>query len=254
MERGTGIMNKIHLVMPMGGGGTRFCGAGFEQPKPLIRLQGKPFFYWAVQSVVKFIDVADLIFVVLQEHVDKFAIDREIKAFYPQAAVRVIPCVLNGAVLTCLEGVKGIRDDAPVLFNDCDHAFFCRQFYGYCGNAEFSGPDGALLTFHSDHPGFSYVKTDKDGNVTGTVEKKVVSSEAVCGAYYFKNRTVFEDAAEAYLTKCEYQEFFMSGLYNEMAAKGQKVTTFCLDAHISFGTPQEYRLAADDRRLGELAG
>lgn len=248
------MMKKIHLVMPMGGGGIRFGSAGFEQPKPLIRLQGKPFFYWAVQSVVKFMDVADMIFVVLQEHVEKYAIDREIKAYYPQAVVHVIPCMLNGAVLTCLEGIKEIRDDAPVLFNDCDHAFVCRQFYGYCENADFSSPDGALLTFYSDNPGFSYVKHDMDGNVSGTAEKKVVSSEAVCGAYYFKNRGIFEDAAEAYLSKCEYQEFFMSGLYNEMAAKGQKITTFCLDAHISFGTPQEYNLAADDRRLEELAG
>ena len=41
-------MDKIHLIMPMGGGGTRFGNMGFELPKPLIELQGRPFFYWAV--------------------------------------------------------------------------------------------------------------------------------------------------------------------------------------------------------------
>lgn len=246
-------MEKIHLIMPMGGGGTRFGKAGFEQPKPLIELQGKPFFYWAVQSVVKFIDVADLTFVVLQEHIDQFEIDMRLKEFYPQAGIHVIPHVLNGAVLTCREGVKEILDGLPVLFNDCDHAFLCSPFYEYCKRAEFSDPDAALLTFCADSPAYSYVKFASAGTVAGTVEKQVVSSEAVCGAYYFKNRVVFEEAAQRYLKKCEYQEFFMSGIYNEMAAQGQKIKTFRLDMHISFGTPQEYHLAAYDERLGELA-
>ena len=57
--------------MPMGGGGTRFGNYGFNVPKPLINLQGKPFFYWAVQSVNKFIEVQDIIFVVLKEHVGR---------------------------------------------------------------------------------------------------------------------------------------------------------------------------------------
>ena len=99
-------MNKIHLIMPMGGGGTRFSNNGFEVPKPLIELQGKPFFYWAVQSVVKYVDVQDIIFVVLQEHIDKHQIDSRIREYYPDAVVHIIPEVLNGAVLTCCEGVK----------------------------------------------------------------------------------------------------------------------------------------------------
>ena len=134
-------MKNIHLVMPMAGGGTRFGSEGFELPKPLIGLQGKPFFYWAAQSVAKFVDVLDLTFVVLKEHVDRFGIDDKIKELYPQAAVRVIPAVLNGAVLTCLEGVKDIQDGLPVLFNDCDHAFLCREFYEYCRCADFAGLD-----------------------------------------------------------------------------------------------------------------
>ena len=54
--------------MPMGGGGTRFGNKGFDVPKPLIELQGKPFFYWATKSVEKFVDIEDLTFVVLQDH------------------------------------------------------------------------------------------------------------------------------------------------------------------------------------------
>ncbi|MBR1730114.1 MAG: hypothetical protein IJ728_11405 [Selenomonadaceae bacterium] len=45
-------MKKLHLIMPMAGGGTRFNEKGFNIPKPLIEIQNKPFFYWAVQSVI----------------------------------------------------------------------------------------------------------------------------------------------------------------------------------------------------------
>lgn len=246
-------MEKIHLVMPMGGGGTRFGKNGFFMPKPLIELQGKPLFYWAVQSILKFTEVEDVIFVVRKDHIDQFAIDQKIKQYYPQAIIHTIPHVLNGAVLTCQEGTKQITDDLPILFNDCDHAFFCRSFFEFCRKADFSSPDGALLTFPSDSNKFSYVKLDAQGNVIGTVEKEVVSHEAVCGAYYFRKKELFLDAVQSYLTNCTYDEYFMSGVYNEMAARKQIIKTFQTDLHISFGTPEEYEAAVSESRLQELA-
>lgn len=236
-------MEKIHLIMPMGGGGTRFGNKGFNLPKPLIELQGKPFFFWAAQSILKYVAVEDVIFVVLQEHIDRFSIDKKILSYYPNAKIQVIPHVLNGAVLTCCEGVKAIHDDKAILFNDCDHAFICHSFYDYCKTGQFDEIDGGLLTFNSDSPNYSYVKFDDHGNVVGTVEKIVASNEAICGAYYFKNRHVFSDAVETYLEKCAYKEFFVSGVYNEMADREKKIVTFAVDEHISFGTPDEYDAA-----------
>lgn len=245
-------MGKIHLIMPIGGGGIRFGNKGFRLPKPLIDLQGRPFFYWAAQSVLKYIDVEDVIFVVLQEHIEKFGIDQRIHEYYPQAGIQVIPRVLNGAVLTCCEGIRAVTDDKAVLFNDCDHAFVCHSFYSYCKAGQADGVDGALLTFQSHSPNYSYVRFDRQGNVSGTVEKKAVSSEAICGAYYFRNRQVFQEAVAAYLEHCTYNEYYMSGVYNEMVAGNRKVVTFSVDEHISFGTPEEYDTALCDERLGAL--
>lgn len=242
-------MQNIHLIMPMGGGGTRFGNKGFNLPKPLIELQGKPFFFWATQSIVKFVDVQDITFVVLQEHIDQFDIVNKIKGFYPDARFQVIPQVLNGAVLTCCEGIKLIEDNLPILFNDCDHAFLCDSFYNFCKKSNFSDIDGALLTFKSDNPAFSYVIFDDNQNVTGTIEKQVLSNEAICGAYYFKNKNVFKTAVDTYLMNCDYKEFFVSGVYNEMGKRGDKITTFKTDEHITFGTPDEYDQALEDARL-----
>lgn len=245
-------MKKIHLIMPMGGGGTRFGNKGFNLPKPLIELQGKPFFYWAVQSVLKFVDVQDIIFVVLKEHVEQFQIDKVIKSYYPNAIIHIIPQVLNGAVLTCCEGLKEICDENPILFNDCDHAFVCDSFYEYCQKADFTESDGALLTFESSEPCYSYAKLNEAGNVIKTVEKEVVSNQAICGAYYFRNKEIFLQNVDSYLEKCAYKEFFISGIYNEMAEKDKVIRTFPTNVHISFGTPDEYDIAVNDMRIGAL--
>lgn len=245
-------MRKIHLIMPMGGGGTRFGNKGFNVPKPLIMLQDKPFFYWAVRSIEKFVEVEDIIFVVLKEHVDRFEIDTRIKEYYPDAKIHVIPEILNGAVLTCREGTYEVNDDYPLLFNDCDHAFICEEFYDFAKKASFDEVDGALLTFTSDSPSYSYVKFDEAGNVCGTVEKVVVSSEAICGAYYFRNKDVFNNAVDTYLNECEYKEFFVSGVYNVMAREKANIVTFATDENISFGTPDEYDESVNDVRLNTL--
>ena len=247
------MSKHLHLIMPMGGGGARFRKMGFRLPKPLIELQRKPLFYWAAQSINKYVAVEDIIFVVLQEHIDNFEIDKRIKEYYPAAKIQIIPHVLNGAVLTCLKGIKAITDDLPILFNDCDHAFICRDFYDFCKRADFLSVDGALLTFNSNSPNYSYVRFNSAGDVIGTAEKVLVSNEAICGAYYFGNKTIFSDAAEKYLHTCAYTEFFVSGVYNEMGKKNKRITTFPIDEHISFGTPEEYAIAINDERLGLLA-
>ncbi len=233
---------KLNLVMPMAGAGTRFAGVGYECPKPLIPLHGKPFFYWAVESVRAQVEPERLRFVVLREHIDRFGIDREIRRYYPQGELIVLPQVLPGAVLTCLEGIKGLPDQARVLFNDCDHLFSAPAL----GQLALLPADGALLTFRAREPKFSFLELDEGGRVLRTVEKQVISDIAICGAYYFRQVAAFRRYAERYLSVCQYSEFFMSGVYNEMIADGKWVSALPTQLHISFGTPREYEAAKEN--------
>lgn len=238
------MSNKgIHLIMPMGGRGSRFSKEGFDLPKPLIEINENPFLYWATQSIRKFVDLRSLTFVILQEHIAAYGIDEVITGYFPEAKFVVIPEVLNGAVLTCAEGLKGIQDDAPILFNDCDHMFQCSAFYEFCQKGNFEELDGALLTFTSSEPKYSFLEYDAKGNVVRTVEKQVISTDAICGAYYFRNKSVFNESIDAYLRECSYQEYFVSGLYNVMAGKKQIIRSFKVDVHVPFGTPEEYEKA-----------
>lgn len=244
-------MEKIHLLMPMGGAGSRFSKNGYQLPKPLLKIKNLPFFYWATKSITKYVEVADITFVVLQEHIDKFEIDKEIINYFPDAKIVILPEVLNGAVLTCMEGVRNINDSFPIIFNDCDHIFKCTGFYDFCNKGDFSKYEGALLTFLSNDPKFSFLRLENN-RVVGTVEKQVVSNNAICGAYYFKNKSIFLAAAAEYLNKCSYAEYFVSGVYNIMADKDYNIASFVVDYHLPFGTPEEYDLAINSNKFEDL--
>lgn len=243
---------KIHLIMPMGGAGSRFFKNGFVMPKPLIEINGRPFLYWSTMSIKKYVDITDLTFVVLQEHIDKFSIDRIILRWFPEARIEIIPQVLPGAVMTCLEGLRNIHDDQPVLFNDCDHMFRCSIFNHavVAGELDF---DGALLTFPSDQPQFSYIRYAADGEtIIGTVEKEVVSNQAICGAYVVRSADLFRKMAQQYLEKCSYNEYFVSGIYNVMCREHMTIRNYQVDFHVPFGTPAEYESAQNSVYFEEL--
>lgn len=243
---------KVHYVMPMAGRGSRFNKEGFDLPKPLLEIYGMPFFYWATKSISKFIDLSSIDFVVLQEHIEKFSIDKVIKKFFPETRIVGLQEVTEGAVITSMKGIEEINDDFPIIFNDCDHLFKSKEFNNFCNLNFDSTIDGILLTFKANEPKYSFVEKDIDGNIIRTVEKKVVSDEAICGCYYFKNKEIFLKSAEKYLINCNYNEYFMSGVYNVMIQDNKNVKSIKTDFHIPFGVPEEYIIAKESKKYKEL--
>jgi hypothetical protein len=207
----------------------------------MIPLHGHPFFYWAANSIRGRARLRSLTFVILRQHAEEYGLDRMILGYYPEAVIVKLDSILRGAVLTCLEGLKRVDNDDPVVFNDCDHLFRAASFYRYCDSGPYD--DGALLTFESREPKYSFAELDGQGWVKRTVEKVVVSGQAICGAYFFRDKTVFSRAAEKYLGHCSYQEYFISGVYNILSRSGGRIKPFQVDYHLPFGTPEEYRLA-----------
>ncbi len=232
---------RPHLIMPMGGAGSRFYKDGYECPKPLIKLHGRPFFYWSARSVCSGIEVQDLTFVVLEEHVTRFRIEEEIYAYFPDARIRTIERVLPGPVYTAREAVSDMKDGAAVIVNDCDHMFGCSRLWKDMKASQIDF-DAALLAFQSDLPQYSYIKYDESGKIAGVAEKDPVSQTAVSGAYIFKNADLFMDASgEA--VKTALNEVYMSSLYNVISGWGLSIKKYDTDFHVEFGTPAEYESA-----------
>ena len=231
-------MSDIALVMPMAGRGSRFVAHGIMEPKPLIELKGRPFFWWAVESVRRMTTVREMVFVVLDEHCEQFNIHNRITDLYPDAQIVKITDVTSGAAETAQLGLAAVRSDGPVAINDCDHAFICHDIQG-ASSSLMSTASGALLCFRSNSSAYSYIKLGSAGEIIGTVEKEVVSPYAIAGCYLFSSPAVFTELYESYRITCPYNELFISGLYDLLIERGETVLKLEAEQHCSFGTPEE---------------
>lgn len=229
--------------MPMAGRGSRFARQGVKVPKPLVELAGKPFFWWAAESVRRAVPVHEMVFVVLEEHCRAHAIDARIVDEYPDARIVAIPEVTSGAAETARIGIDALAAGAPVAINDCDHAFLCPAL-GTLPDVLAGDADRALLCFRSDNPVYSYVVTGPDGEPSGTIEKVVASPHAIAGCYVFASAARFRHVYDAYAADCPYAEMFVSGMFNRARDAGTRIAMLALERHWSFGTPDE--LAAVD--------
>ena len=229
----------------MAGEGSRFARAGWTTPKSLIELHGVPLFRRAINSVA--IEGVEMkySFIVRQEHIDNQQIDRLIKEIQPDAHVFSVLKTTRGAVETCLVAESAIADDDAVVVMDCDLEFRSVRYNELVAKAlslpaeEADG--GALVSFESDNPRYSYAEIDEEGCVLRTAEKEPISSHALCGAYFFGSGKDFKRIAHQLLDDGTHgkAEFYVSLLYNYLLAEGKVVRLAPMEEYYSYGTPEE---------------
>lgn len=240
-------MRSLHIVMPMAGEGNRFKKEGWTTPKPLIELNGMPLFKHAISSVSADGFNLKYSFIVRQEHIEEYNIDKGIKSFLPDANVFAVQKTTRGAVETCLIAEAAISDDDAVIVMDCDLEFRSKKFLRIISEIlrqpvqNVNG--GALVSFESNEPRYSYAAVGEDGFVTRTAEKEVISSHALCGAYFFSSGQRFKQIAHKLLDEPDFKkpEYYVSLLYNYLLADGEKVYLAPMEEYYSYGTPEELK-------------
>lgn len=233
--------------MPMAGEGSRFKKEGWTTPKPLIELNGKPLFLHAISSVAAPGIQLKYSFIVRQEHIKEYEIDKGIKNILPKANIFSVAKTTRGAVETCLIAESAIADDDAVIVMDCDLEFRSKKFLEIILSILKQPVDfaegGALVSFQSTDPRYSYAALGKDGYVTKTAEKDPISNHALCGAYFFSTGKRFKQVAHQLLNEPEFKkpEYYVSLLYNYLLKAGEKVQLASMEEYYSYGTPEELK-------------
>lgn len=233
--------------MPMAGEGSRFKKEGWTIPKPLIELNGMPLFKHAISSVSAEGVNLKYSFIVRQEHIDEYHIDEGIKSFQPDANIFSVLKTTRGAVETCLVAESAIADDDAVIVMDCDLEFRSKKFIEIIkevlAQSASEANGGALVSFESTEPRYSYASVGEDGYVTRTAEKEVISNHALCGAYFFSTGKRFKKISHQLLDEPEFKkpEYYVSLLYNYILAEGEKVRLAPIEEYYSYGTPEELK-------------
>ena len=231
----------------MAGEGSRFLKEGWTTPKPLIELNGQPLFKHAISSVTDKDIQMKYSFIVRQEHIDRYQIDKGIRSFLPEANLFSVVKTTRGAVETCLIAENAIADNDAVIVMDCDLEFRSKKFIEIIKQIlnkpieEATG--GALVSFESNEPRYSYAALGEDGFVVRTAEKEVISNHALCGAYFFASGRRFKQIAHLLLAEPTFTkpEYYVSLLFNYLLKDGEKVWLAPMEEYYSYGTPEELK-------------
>ncbi len=228
---------KLNILIPMAGAGKRFADAGYIFPKPLIEIDNKPMIQWVIESLnLK----GRYIFLIQSEHQKKYNIKSVLKILQPNCEIIEIDELTEGAACTTLLAKKFINNNNPLIIANSDQYI---QWNSSKSMYEITSKkyDGAILTFESIHPKWSYAKSDKTGFVKEVAEKKVISKEATVGVYYWKHGENYVKYAEQMIKKDKRvnNEFYVCPVYNEAISDNKKIKSIEVKKMIGMGTPED---------------
>lgn len=231
------VDNKLNVLIPMAGAGSRFQQAGYTFPKPLIDVEGKPM----IQVVVENLNIeANYIYVVQKSHREKFNLDTLLNLITPNCKIVEVDGLTEGAACTALLAKEHINNEHPLFFANSD------QFVEWDSNEFFykmneNDADGGIPTFKATHPKWSFAKLDEEGFVTEVQEKNPISDLATVGFYYWKHGSDFVKYAEEMIEQDirVNNEFYVCPVYNNAIKGGLKVRTFDVPKMWGLGTPED---------------
>jgi len=228
---------KLNVLIPMAGAGSRFEQAGYTFPKPLIDVKGKPM----IQVVVENLNIkANYIYIVQKSHREKYNLDTLLNLITPGCKIVEVDGVTEGAAVTALMVKEYINNDAPLFFANSD------QFVEWDSN-EFmykmqeTDADGGIVTFRATHPKWSFAKVDENGLVTEVAEKNPISDIATVGYYYWKHGSDFVQFAEQMIEKDirVNNEFYVCPVFNQAIEAKREIRTFDIPKMWGLGTPED---------------
>jgi len=238
--------DKLNVIIPMAGAGSRFEQAGYTFPKPLIDVEGKPM----IQVVVENLNmVANFIFIVQKSHRIKYNLDTLLNIITPNCKIIEVDGLTEGAACTALLAKDLINNDNPLFFANSD------QFVSWDSN-EFmykmqeTDCDGGIVTFESIHPKWSFAKVNEFGLVTEVAEKNPISNMATVGFYYWKHGSDFVKYAEQMIEKNirVNNEFYVCPVFNQAIEGGKSIRTFEVNKMWGLGTPEDLKYFTENHK------
>jgi len=237
---------KLNVLIPMAGAGSRFEAAGYTFPKPLIDVEGKPM----IQVVVDNLNMdANYIYVVQKAHREKYNLDTLLNLITPGCKIVETNGLTEGAACTALLAKEFINSDAPLFFANSD------QFVEWDSN-EFmykmneTKADGGIVTFKAIHPKWSFAKINELGLVTEVAEKNPISDNATVGYYFWKHGSDFVKYAEEMIAKDirVNNEFYVCPVFNQAIEDSKEIRTFNINKMWGLGTPEDLRYFIENKK------
>ena len=237
---------KLNVLIPMAGAGSRFQQAGYTFPKPLIEVNGKPM----IQVVVENLNLdAHYIFVVQKSHRESYNLDTLLRLIAPGCDIVETDGITEGAACTALLAKDIIDKDQPLFFANSDQ-FVEWNSIEFMYKMNETQADGGIVTFEATHPKWSFAKLDPYGLVTEVAEKNPISNVATVGFYFWKRGSDFVKYAESMISENirVNGEFYVCPVFNQAIADGKKIRNFQIQNMWGLGTPEDLKFYLENSK------
>lgn len=213
----------LNIVLPMAGRGSRFAEAGYTTPKPFIPIHGIPMIKVVVDNLTPKCEHR-FIFVCQQAHIEAYDLIPKLKSYAKNVEVIGINGITEGQVCTALLAKKFFNNDEPLMNANADQ-FIDFDINEYLDAMNSKNLDGMIMTMKSQDPKWSYAKTDENGFVIETAEKKVISTDATVGIFNFaKGNDLVRSAEQMIKDNLRVNnEFYTCPCYNYLIRESKKI-------------------------------
>ena len=227
---------RLTVLIPMAGAGSRFEKAGYTFPKPLIDINGKPMIHLVVENLN--ID-AHYVYIVQKMHRVKYNLDTLLNLITPGCNIVETEGVTEGAACTALLAKKYLQDTPLLMANSDQFVEWDSNDFLYKMNE--TAVDGGIVTFETTHPKWSFARLGADGFVSEVAEKNPISNIGTVGIYYWQHGTDFVKYAEQMIEKNTRvnNEFYICPVFNEAIGDGKKIKVHGIDKMWGLGTPED---------------
>ncbi len=238
----------MKLVIPMSGQGHRFVAAGYQTPKPLIQVEGKPI----IEHVLNmFPGEEDVIFICNEEHLANTEMRTILQKLKPQATIISVPVHQKGPVHAITSAFDYINDDEDVMVSYCDFTqnWDYHEFKQKVADQKFAGAIPAYSGFHPHllkKNVYAGILTDTENMLCDIKEKHCFTenpedSHHSSGAYYFGNGALLKkystELIEANINL--NGEYYASMLYYLLLRDQLPIYVPPIKHFMQWGTPED---------------
>jgi dTDP-glucose pyrophosphorylase len=236
-------LKNISLVIPAAGEGRRFKEAGFLDPKPLIPVKGAPMIVWVMNNFN--LNQQDEIIIIQQANdnlIDKLnPYLSKIKAKVKFATVNELT---DGPAKTVMAASSHISKENALIVANSDQ-FVSKGIEDFVYKTRILNNSGLILTMTATGRKWSYVKRNKNGNISEVKEKVEISNEATVGIYSWSSYQLMHEGLSDMFSHKDLTngEFYVAPSYNYLIDRGVIVSPQFIGDHASnvhgLGTPED---------------
>lgn len=180
----------MNIIIPLCGIGKRFTDAGYNEPKPLIKIFNKRMIECVIDCLK--LNNEDKLFIIYHTTLDDYNFNNILKDKYKNIIFIPITTRTKGAAETILFGLDYIINNKINISNEC-LLLDCDTIYNTDIIKKIKKQNRNSVIYFEDldsNPIYSYIQMDNTTKIIDIIEKEQISKNANTGAYFFKD--IFE--------------------------------------------------------------